>query len=475
MVAALAAVGLARPAGAAGGSGAAVQRTLLAGQAEAGVRVGPPQRISVDSPFSGPCTAADPNFSPGISVETSVAVNPTAADHVLVSWIQDGAATDLVMASRDGGRTFSRIFVPGLSQCTGGSAQAASDPSVAFAADGQTAYFAGVGADILGVNPFRPSVTMLASRSIDDGFSWSAPSVIQPGEGRYWDKPILTVHPRRPNVAYYTYALRRPPAYNSGYSLLSTTADGGRTWSAPRTLYDPGTASSWPANSAVLVNRDGSLVDVFVEASGQGGTGPAQIMAARSSDGGRRWGRPIVVGRTSGFPPSDPVSQNLLETIGAIPSQTVAPNGDVYVAWADPGADRQASRIAMARSTDGGRTWTAAPLLVRGQSALPAIAVAGDGTIGLLHYVIAPQSRGNAWPARVALATTRHFGHGWRDQAVAGPFNLLTARSRLRGCCSLGDYIGLAAQPHGFIAAYPMAKPIARHSIDVYVSRATSS
>lgn len=196
-------------------------------------------------------------------------------------------------------------------------------------------------------------------------------------------------------------------------------------------------------------------------------------MAARSRDAGRRWGRPVLVGRASGFPPSDPVSQNVLETIGALPSQTVAPNGDVYVAWADPGATRQASRIAVARSTDGGQTWTTGPLSVRGQSALPAIAVGADDTIGLLHYLLGPQSRGNVWPAQVALATTRHFGRGWRDQPVAGPFNLLSARSRIRGCCSLGDYVALAAQPRGFIAAYPMAKPVAAHAIDAYVSRTT--
>ncbi len=150
-----------------------------------------------------------------------MAVNPADANQVLVSWIQDGAATDLVMASRDGGRTFSRIFVPGLSQCTGGSAQSATDPSVAFAAGGRTAYFSGVGLDFLGVNPFRVSATMVAARSRDGGFSWSVPSIVQPGQSRFWDKPILTVHPRRPNVAYYTFALRRPPAFNTGFSLFS--------------------------------------------------------------------------------------------------------------------------------------------------------------------------------------------------------------------------------------------------------------
>src|SRR5436190_15855299 len=113
---------------------------------------------------------------------------------------------------------------------------------------------------------------------------------------------------------------------------------------------------SLPGRSEILVDRDGSLVNVFALASGDGGTGPAQILAARSV-GGRRWRRPVVIGRTSGFPPSDPVSQNIVETIGAFPSQTVAPNGDLYVAWAAPGRTRRRSRVVVARSTTDGRSW----------------------------------------------------------------------------------------------------------------------
>jgi hypothetical protein len=134
-----------------------------------------PRRISLASPFSGACTLADPNFSRGIAVETSVAVDPRDRRRILVAWIQDGAASDLVMASRDGGRTFSRVLVRGLSACTGGALQVASDPGVAFAADGHVAYFSGVGADILSLSPFTTSSSMAASRSVDGGVSWSAP------------------------------------------------------------------------------------------------------------------------------------------------------------------------------------------------------------------------------------------------------------------------------------------------------------
>lgn len=106
------------------------------------------RQISPASPFSpfAPCVRSNPGFTPGFAQETSVAVNPRNPRNILAAWIQDGRATDIVMASRDGGRTFSRILVPGLSACTGGRLQVASDPGVEFASDG-TAYFTAIVVD----------------------------------------------------------------------------------------------------------------------------------------------------------------------------------------------------------------------------------------------------------------------------------------------------------------------------------------
>jgi hypothetical protein len=241
----------------------------------------------------------------------------------------------------------------------------------------------------------------------------------------------------------------------------------------PRTLYDPHTSNSWPANSNILVNRDGSLVNIFLLAS-DAGAGPARCWrcapstaATRGATRSRSAGRPACRSTTR--------QSEHLETIDALPSQTVAPNGDVYVSWVQPGPSNEASRIAVARSSDGGRHWSTQSLEIQGQAALPAIAVAGDGTIGVLHYVIAPSSSGGDWPARVALATSRDRGRHWSHRPVAGPFNLLTAGSNVRGCCLLGDYVGLGRRPQGFAAAFPMAKPIAQNAIDVFFTRITTS
>jgi hypothetical protein len=436
------------------------------------------RRMSLPSPFSGLCTQVNPGFSPGFAQESSVAVDPRDPRHILVSWIQDGRAADLVMASRDGGRSFSRVLVPGLSTCTGGAYVAASDPGVEFSADGRMAYFSA----IVVRNPASEETadpSMFVSRSFDAGFSWSVPSVVQPSTGQFWDLPRLTPDPRRPNRAYYVFDLRQPPGFFSGYSLLSTTTNGGRSWSTPQKLYDPHTSNSWPGISKILVNRDGSLLDVFAliatDPTDLSAPNHTQELAIRSVDGGRTWGRPITIGTSSGRGVTDPATGNILNTFDTFPSQTVAPNGDVYVSWLQPGPTNASSRIAIARSTDSGRHWQTRYLDVRGQAALPTIGVAGDGTVGIVYYVIAPASRNGSWPARVALATSRDRGRHWSRRAVAGPFNLLTAGSQARACCFLGDYEGMARLPHGLVAAYSMAKPVAKNSVDVYFSRIMTS
>jgi hypothetical protein len=445
-----------------------------AGAAVPAIRVSPPRIISLTSPFSGPCTVANANFTHGISVETSVAVNPRNPNHILVAWIQDGASTDIIMASRDGGRSFSRILVPGLSACTGGLTANVSDPGVNFSSDGKVAYFSAPQADLLSVHPFKVRVGMAATRSLDGGFSWSNPFEIQPVTNDYWDKPELSVDLRRPRAAYYVFDFRTGADYSTGYSLISTTRNAGLSWSKPRKLYDPHQNEVWPGTSTILSNRDASLVDAFVLIK-RNSAGGARLLAMRSTDHGRTWAKPITLGGASGTPVNDPVTQDRLETYRMFPTQTVAPNGDDYVAWVQPGATNKSSRLAVAKSTNGGRRWTVSGIRVASQAALPGIAVAGDGTVGLLYYTFAASSHGGVWPGKVMLATSRDRGSHWTSRQVAGPFNLLKAGSTVRGCCTLNDYVEMGRLPHGLVAAYPMAKPQARHDIDVFFTRIATS
>ncbi len=417
-----------------------------------------------------------------------MAVNPRDPSKILVAWIQDGRATDLVMASRNGGRTFSRILVPGLSACTGGPFQVASDPGVDFSADGRQAWFSAIVVDIEDMATASEAEgegansSMYALRSSDSGFSWSTPSVIQPATNQFWDLPRLTADPRRPKRAYYVYDLREPVGKfgTKGFSLFSKTTNSGQTWSTPTKLYDPQTKSSWPGISKILVNKDNSLLDVMAivdtDPSDAAAPNTTQQIAVRSTNRGRTWSEPIPIGRSSGRGVIDPATKNILNTFDTYPSQTVAPNGDVYVSWLQPGKTPQSpSRIAVARSTDSGLHWRTSHIGIDGQGALPTIEVAGDGTVGVVYYVAAPESIGGNWPTKVMVATSRDHGRHWSRRQIAGPFNLLTTGSKARACCFVGDFEGIDRLPHGIAAAYSMGKPQAKHKVDVYFSRITTS
>jgi hypothetical protein len=439
--------------------------------------------ISLASPFTGgPCTNSGTGFDPGFSQETSVAVNPRNPQSVLVAWIQDGRATDLVMASRDGGRSFSRILVPGLSYCTGGALKVASDPGVYFSADGRIAYFSAIVVNFTSpTDPESASTSMVVSHSVDGGFSWSVPTVVQPVTGDFWDLPNLTPDPRQPKTAYFYYVKRLGPDFAHGHSMMSMTTDGGRSWSTPQVLYDPNNPDSWPARGKILVNRDGSLLNVFALVGSDPNPDPnavrmlpTQELALRSVDGGRTWSKPITIGHTDGRDIHDPVTGQGMNIYDTFPAETVAPNGDVYATWSQPGAT--SSRIVVARSQNGGRTWSSHYLGVRGQASLPAIEVAGDGTVGVTYYKASATSSGGFWPTQVILANSPDQGRTWSDQPIGGQFNLLTAGSKARPCCFVGDYQGMARLQNGLVATTAMSKPLAKYKVDVFFSRiATSS
>ena len=131
-----------------------------------------------------------------------------------------------------------------------------------------------------------------------------------------------------------------------------------------------------------------------------------------------------------------------------------------------PGA-RRLLRILIARSRDGGRTWSAPRQVGRTSTVIagPELAITGDGSIGVLYYDVRHDQPGDHfWSTDVYLAHSHDGGGRWHEDHLAGPFDLASSPDR-RGTLLLGDnfYFGLAGLPHGFAAAFPMPRPRAVH------------
>jgi hypothetical protein len=108
--------------------------------------------ISGPSPFAAGCPGAlfDETHIAGAEIEPFVTVNPRNPSNIIATWQQDlgfASRSDLIGTSRNGGKTWTRVTIPGLTRCTGGSYDAASDPWVSAGPDG-TVYFTGLPASL---------------------------------------------------------------------------------------------------------------------------------------------------------------------------------------------------------------------------------------------------------------------------------------------------------------------------------------
>jgi hypothetical protein len=164
--------------------------------------------VSGPSPFAGGCPGAalDGTHVAGDEIEPAITVNPANPANLIGTWQQDlgvTARSDLVGWSRDGGKTWRRSQIPGLTACTGGTADAASDPWISAGPDG-TVYFLGIQLDLRGdlVNP--PSA-IVASRSHDGGRTWTRPVTVSAFEPVN-DTGAITASPTHAGHAYAVWA-----------------------------------------------------------------------------------------------------------------------------------------------------------------------------------------------------------------------------------------------------------------------------
>lgn len=179
----------------------------------------------------------------------------------------------------------------------------------------------------------------------------------------------------------------------TGLVRFSTSADGGRTWSAPQ-----GTAGNVSGTDGQpLVRPDGTVVVPLQTSVGTSGTTRIQLVESR--DGGRTWGpaRQITQGRTA----ADPGDLVSALTISAAQDAS----GKLYVVWKDcrfwPGCSANDGGARIHRLADldqhpqidaryissagGGATWTT-PVQI-GEPLSPAWLVKGnDGSVHLGDY-----------------------------------------------------------------------------------------
>jgi len=252
--------------------------------------------------------------------------------------ISDGGSTDIGFAtSTNGGSTWTHSWLPGITTFyKGGTYQAASDASVAYdAAHGKWLI-----SSIALIN--ATGVAVLASSS-SDGLTWNNPVVVN-NKSSFADKDWITCDSNSSSAFYGHCYVEWEDAGIGDQVEMSTSTDGGQTWSAAFIVRNAIGLGGQP-----VVQTNGTAVVPFLSFSGNGGIG-----VFTSTNGGTSWGSLGTVSSVT----SHQVAGNL-RAVYELPTAEVDGAGTIYVAWFDcrfrTGCS---SNDIMFSSSSNGTTWS---------------------------------------------------------------------------------------------------------------------
>jgi len=445
----------------------------------------PQYRVSAASPFSDGCDGvpADGTVYAEAEVEPTFVINPRDTTNVAAAWQQDrwstGGSRGIVAGvSRDGGNTWIQHPMP-FSRCGGGTPanggdyERATDPWLSAAPDGTLHQVA------LAYSSVQPVSAILASRSTDGGATWSATrTLIRDTGDSFNDKCSITADSVSPHYVYAVWD--RTIGLDRGPTEFTRSADDGLTWETARAIYDPGVSRQTIGNEIVVL-PNGTLVNLLVELllRADGSVQNALLGVIRSTDRGATWSSRVQVAQLLTVGTTDPRTGAFVRDGSIVPQIAAAPDGTLYVVWQDSRFSNGArDGIALARSGDGGLTWSA-PLQLNGVPAVPAftpnIAVRADGSIGVTYFDFRPASTATTlltahWLARSANSTA------WTESQIGTPFDMFLApTSGGPSVYFIGDYHGLSTVGNVFVPLFAQTNGDAANRTDVFIAPQVSA
>lgn len=217
-------------------------------------------------------------------VEDHIVVNPQQPLNIIASvqqdrWGSGAARAPVAGVSYDGGATFATIPLPGTTTATGGPFHRFADPWVAISNTGR-AFFA----SLLGDFGTRTSA-ITVSTSDDGGTTWSSPTLLSQDGGN--DKEAITADFADPNSVYIVWQ-KAQPGNELGDIFFSRTTNGGTSWEPERKIagFPPPQGS---IGNQILSLSNGRLVNLFAlqTPGNQGADADAVVPLASPRDGGK--------------------------------------------------------------------------------------------------------------------------------------------------------------------------------------------
>jgi hypothetical protein len=385
--------------------------------------------------------SVDPYVNPTSQHATEVEPDTFAFGATVVATFQvgrffNGGGSDIgFVRSGDGGATWD---APGFLHLTFNSGSPGSPYE--RASDASVAYDAAHGVWLISSLPLLPDVsspTVLINRSTDDGRTWGSPISIPPPVSNSVDlDKNWTVCDDHPASPFYGHCYTQFDNFGDGdRMLMSTSTDGGLTWSTP---IEP--TGHKGLGGQPVVQPSGRVI-VPYEALNNA------ISAFYSDDGGASWSSAVKVAAIH----SHNVAGGLRTS--PLPSAEIAADGTVYVAWQDCRFRKHcgSNDIVFSTSTDG-VSWSAParvpidPVTSGADYFIPGLAVdpgsSGSSTrLALTYYFYPDASCTGGCQLDVGYISSPNGGATWgAPTQLAGPMLLSDIAQTSQGPM-VGDYI----------------------------------
>lgn len=360
-----------------------------------------------------------------------------------VGRFNDGGASNIGWAtSTDNGTTWQGGFLPNttVNATPPGTYDRVSDPSVAYDAAHKLWMISSLA--ILNTFASATGVAVLVSISSDGGLTWNPPVEVANANGGFFDKDWIVCDNTATSQFYGHCYVEWDIASSGDQMQMSTSSDGGSTWSA-----EQGTADNASGlGGQPLVQPNGTVIVPFLSTGGLGST--ASIAAFTSTDGGASWSNSVTIASQTDHQVASIRTEPL-------PSAEIDSAGKVYVAWQDCRFENgcNTNDIVMSTSTDG-NTWSAVqriPTDAVGSGIdhfIPGLAVDSSTSGSTAHLALAyyyyPDANCSTSTCQleVGFVTSVDGGNSWSTSATLTPSAMnLTWLANTTDGYMVGDYI----------------------------------
>jgi len=357
--------------------------------------------------------------------------------------IAPGGATDIGWAtSTDGGSTWSRGFLPGLTKGEGsGPYDAASDPAVAYDPKHGVWIIAS-----LPISNTSTTPAVVVSRSTDGGFTWGNPVNVGPKVDSS-DKEWIACDTWSSSPHYGNCYMEWDDPFTGDGILMSTSTDGGLTWGSSITI------NAFGLGGQPLVQPNGNVV-VPYESNGMATFG--------STNGGASWSGAVSIANIQLHIDAGGIRS------GPLPSAAMDGTGTIWVVWEDCRFRTKCSTndLVYSKSNDGSH-WGAVtripidPVTSTLDHFIPGIgidpATSGANAHVAIHFYAYSNSGCSTSTCQlfVGYISSPNGGTSWHAPVkLVGPMKLSSLPNSQNGLM-VGDYIATAftnGVPHGVFA-----------------------